>query len=119
MTADKLDVLVSVPSEIEAAAIVSVLSEQGIGATATGGLTAGFKAEAPGEVNVLVAAADAARAMQVLDEFRTAAAKPEQRDEAIRFACETCEQPVEFPGSTAGTIQSCPECDEWLDVPEG
>ena len=47
MTEDNVKVLTSVPSEIEAAAIVSVLSERGIEAKATGGLTAGFKAEAP------------------------------------------------------------------------
>lgn len=119
MSTNNLDVLVSVPSEIEAAAIVSVLSERGIEATATGGLTAGFKAEAPGEVNVLVSAADAERAKQVLDEFRTEPVTPEQAGGVIFFACEACEKQVSFPGSARGTIESCPECGEWLDVPEG
>jgi hypothetical protein len=119
MTTNNLDVLISVPSEIEAAAIVSVLSERGIEATATGGLTAGFKAEAPGEVKVLVSAADAERAKLVLDEFRTEPVAPEQAGGMILFDCEACEQQVSFPGRARGTIESCPECGEWLDVPEG
>jgi hypothetical protein len=119
MSADKLDVLISVPSEIEAAAIISVLSERGIEATATGGLTAGFKAEAPGAVNVLVANADAERAKLVLDEFRTEPITPEQAGGTIFFECESCHEQVSFPGSARGTIESCPECGEWLDVPEG
>ena len=63
-------VLVSVPGEVEAAVIVNALEEHGIGARATGGYTSGFKAEAPGEVRVLVAQADAVRAKDVLTEIR-------------------------------------------------
>lgn len=64
------EVLVSVPSEIEAAAIVTALAEEGIEATATGGFTAGFRAEAPGLVNVLVRGEDYATALKVLENFR-------------------------------------------------
>ena len=62
-------VLTSVPSEIEAAAIVTAMSAEGIEATATGGLTAGFRAEAPGEVQVMVRREDLAEARRLFDEL--------------------------------------------------
>jgi len=62
--------LVSVPSEVEAAAIVTALAEYGIEAHAVGGYTAGFRAEAPGDVKVSVKHADLDRARQALAEIR-------------------------------------------------
>ena len=58
--------LVSVPTEVEAAVIVAALERDGIQAVAAGALTSGFRAEAPGEVQVLVRRSDADRAGQVL-----------------------------------------------------
>ncbi len=69
---EDLLILISVPTEIEAAAIVAALAQDDIRAVATGGLTSGFKAEAPGEVQVLVKRADAERAQQTLQEIRSA-----------------------------------------------
>jgi hypothetical protein len=71
MTADpdSLHVLASVPDEMHAALIVNALSEAGIRARATGGFTAGFRAEAPGEVSVVVSRADLARAREILAEI--------------------------------------------------
>ena len=48
----------SVPSEIEGAAIVAALADHGIKASTTGDFTAGFRAEAPGWVQVVVRAED-------------------------------------------------------------
>jgi len=64
------EVLVSVPDEMEAAAIVVALAERGIRARAVGGYTSGFRAEAPGDVKVVVGRADLARAEEVLAEIR-------------------------------------------------
>ena len=50
--------------------IVNALADRGIRAEAVGGFTAGFKAEAPGEVSVVVGQADAARARKALAEIR-------------------------------------------------
>ena len=119
MTEDNLNVFISVPSEIEAAAIVGLLSEEGIEAKATGGLTAGFKAEAPGEVKVLVAAADADRAKRVLGQFEKPTVEARETNGMIFFDCDACGEQVSYPGSARGTIEACPECSEWLDVPEG
>lgn len=63
-------VLVSVPTEFEAGVIASALCEQQINATTTGGLTSGFKAEAPGEVAVVVPLSQLDDAKQVLASIR-------------------------------------------------
>lgn len=55
-----------VPTDIEAASIVTLLEEQGIKATATGSYTSGFRAEAPGWVAVVVRQEDKARAEAIL-----------------------------------------------------
>ena len=64
------EALLSVPNEIEAAALVSALAEYGIEAFAAGGYTSGFKAEAPGNVTVLVKHVDMDRTQQALAEIR-------------------------------------------------
>lgn len=56
-------------SEIAASILVSVLQDEGIRAVATGGFTAGFRAEAPGEVRVQTLEADAERARQIIAEL--------------------------------------------------
>ncbi|MGI9445064.1 MAG: putative signal transducing protein [Rubripirellula sp.] len=58
--------------DLESAALilVSVLKDAGIRAIATGGFTAGFRAEAPGAVKVQTFEVDAERARQVISEIR-------------------------------------------------
>jgi hypothetical protein len=63
------EVLTRVPSDVEAAAIVTALAARGIKASTTGGFTAGFRAEAPGDVSVIVRHEDLDRAKQVLAGF--------------------------------------------------
>ena len=55
--------------EINATLLADELKNQGIPAEASGTLTAGFRAEAPGAVKVLVRKADLARAQQVMDDY--------------------------------------------------
>ncbi|MHC5108662.1 MAG: putative signal transducing protein [Planctomycetota bacterium] len=54
-------------NEIEAAAIISSLADAGIHAEAIGGLTSGLRAEAPGDVAIMVRGDDAERARELLD----------------------------------------------------
>ncbi len=58
--------------DLESAALilVSILKDAGIRAIATGGFTAGFRAEAPGVVKVQTFEVDAERARQVISEIR-------------------------------------------------
>ena len=63
-------VLMSVSSEVEAAGIVTALAEHDIEAFTTGGFTAGFRAEAPGDIQVIVKQIDLDRARQAMAEIR-------------------------------------------------
>lgn len=73
-SADRLKVLTSVPHEPLAAVIVAALHSAGIQAAASGVLTAGFRAEGPGWVRILVRESDLHRAQQELAELKANAA---------------------------------------------
>ncbi len=60
------EVLTSVPNGFEAAAMVGALASHGIEASTTGSFTAGFIAEAPGCVHVIVKYVDLDRARNAL-----------------------------------------------------
>ena len=68
---ESVEPLTTVATEFEAAAIVSALEAEGIRARAVGGFTAGFRAEAPGGVTVVVSEHDLDRANAVLEELRS------------------------------------------------
>jgi hypothetical protein len=59
-------VLTTVETESQAAMIVSALGERGIQARSIGGLSSGFRAEAPGGVKVLVRQIDFEQAQAAL-----------------------------------------------------
>jgi hypothetical protein len=63
-------VLSSAANEIEAADIVTALSSYDVEASTVGGFTSGFKAEAPGNVQILVRRSDLDRAKRALAEIR-------------------------------------------------
>ncbi len=60
-------VLTTAPSGAQATLMVGALRERGIEAWAVGELTSGFRAEAPGRVQILVRQADLADAQAALD----------------------------------------------------
>ena len=62
--------LVQVTTEIEAEAIAAALEDHDIRAETAGGYTAGFRAEAPGMVRVLVRSEDYERAKVALKEIQ-------------------------------------------------
>jgi hypothetical protein len=64
---DQPTVLASVPSDVEAAVIVTLLAANGIEAIVTGEHTAAFRAEAPGLVQVVVRGKDLPVARRVLE----------------------------------------------------
>ncbi len=74
-------VLTTTASDIEAAAIVTALSAHGIEARTTGGYTAGFRAEAPGRIQVVVRAADLAEAQVILAEIQKPTESEDSSDE--------------------------------------
>lgn len=62
----ELRTLTQVDNELQGSLIVTQLKEAGIHATLTGVFTAGFRAEAPGYVDVVVEEKDFDKAQQVL-----------------------------------------------------
>lgn len=62
--------LTSFPTEMEAGVLIAELEEHGIRATMTGVHTANFRAEAPGQVSVLVNSRDLDRARETLAALR-------------------------------------------------
>ena len=68
--------LTSSPNDLEAGIIVGALKkEEGIKAATSGEYTSGFRAEAPGWVQILVAERDLKRAQEILTEVRNHDAK--------------------------------------------
>jgi len=65
--------------EASASVLVSVLQDEGIRAIATGGYTAGFRAEAPGVIRVLTFEADADRAREIIHEIEAEIRESQQR----------------------------------------
>jgi hypothetical protein len=59
-------------NETSAVLLVGALEQEGIRAMLEGQLTSGFRAEAPGQVRVLVRGEDLERAQQVLEAFDSA-----------------------------------------------
>jgi hypothetical protein len=66
------EVLLRLYDEIEAATVVGALAEDDVKAFAVGGYTSGFKAEAPGAIDVMVRHVDIDRANRALAEIRDA-----------------------------------------------
>ena len=67
--------------------------------------------------------ADADRARQIVMEKVSAfvqvkRARSEQSDPATAV-CEDCGQSAEYPPEQSGTIQNCPHCGAYVDVPDG
>ncbi len=108
MTADpmRLETLAWLGNELEAALIVNALEEQGIRATAVGGYTSGFRAEAPGGVRVVVAQGDLSRAREVLAEVRR-----DQAEIAGSEADRDEEEPTEGRGEPASGGPAAPPGD--------
>ena len=63
-----LETVIHVPNDMDAAIVVNLLQENGIQAVAEGGFTAGFQAEAPGDVAVRVKPSDLQAAQEILAE---------------------------------------------------
>lgn len=65
---EKTDILVKVDSEWEAELIKGILTDRGIRVALGGTQAAGFRAEAPAQVNVVVPEHDVERAAEILRE---------------------------------------------------
>ena len=73
---DKWRIVAVAPSEAEGALIVAAMEAQNIEAYLEGGMTASFRAEAPGEARVLVREEDVANATEIVGQFWPKPADP-------------------------------------------
>ena len=64
------EVLVEVQDDFEAGAVITALRERGVEASSVGGFTAGFIAEAPGYVQIVVRKADLPAARAAFKDIR-------------------------------------------------
>jgi len=105
------ETLMSVPSDLEAAMIVSALAAHEVDATTSGEYTSGFRAEAPGDVKILVRRCDLERARRVLEEIVPAQAEPRTTDVAAatsgRLSSWHIALGIVVAGTVVGLLQSC------------
>lgn len=66
---DSPTVVYRAATSIEAASVVAALEAEGIKATVTGTFTAGFQAEAPGDVQVVVRHSEAEQARVLIEKW--------------------------------------------------
>lgn len=69
LDSNELVIVAERATEVAAKILVSVLADAGIKAVAVGGFTAGFRAEAPGYVQVKTLDKDALKARKIIDEI--------------------------------------------------
>src|SRR5262249_13611813 len=73
-------------------------------------------------IEVWVPDADVDRARELLaaktEEFQRKVDQRATRTGTVEAVCEECGQSATFPASTAGTVEDCPSCGAYLDVPD-
>jgi hypothetical protein len=118
------------PNVAEATVVVNWLEHEGIAAQVMDsmthggleGLTAWTGISARGIEVWVMMKEDAQRAVSLIEHHKVAIAKLRERKAAagpVRAVCEECEQGSVFSGDKRGSVQNCPHCGSYLDVPGG
>lgn len=113
-------------SEEEAQLIVAWLDEHGVEATIPGRQSTGVLAFGITDdegVGIYVANEQSARQAQGLlaehDRQQAAVAARASGVTEIKTRCEECNHVVSFAVELAGSVQTCPNCGAYVDVPDG
>jgi hypothetical protein len=73
-------------------------------------------------IEVWVPEGDIDRARELLasktEEFQQKAHRRATRTGTVEVVCEECGRAATLPASTAGTVEDCPNCGAYLDVPD-
>lgn len=83
-----------------------------------------FYSNAIGGIKVQVDEADVDAAVELLQAAEANRYRSAHRDELaasaepLSFSCESCGQDLTFSAVDAGSVQTCPRCGEYIDVPE-
>ncbi len=62
--------------------------------------------------------ADADRARLLLEEHQQTLRERAAGGGPVRVVCEECGKAAEFPAGQRGSVQNCPHCEAYLDVPD-
>ena len=110
----------------EAEILVAWLAERDIKATITDRDNPGafaFGVTDTEGIEVFVADEESARqAKQLLAEHDRERAARQETDDAggeVEVTCEECQCACSFPAAQRGSVQECPECGAYVDVPSG
>jgi hypothetical protein len=99
---------------LEAAGIRTIAADEDMGMLLSSNMVGGIKLQ--------VAAADAARAEEVLQEVRAEARSSQgeaaELDDGLTFNCPACKAEIWFPAERRGQVEICPECDAPVQVPD-
>jgi hypothetical protein len=114
---------------LEAAGISTIATDEDMGSLLGSSVVGGIKLQ--------VAAADAARAEEVLQELRAEAQSAgsnsddaddaddaddsddaDDADDGIGFKCPACKAEIWFPSELRGQVEVCPECGAQVTVPD-
>ena len=120
---DKLITVATFDFPAEAEARRLILEQEGIRTFLVDGDLVGMDwlyANAVGGAKIQVAASDAERATEILEQHCASKTKPPQElpEEDVTFACQDCGKSITFPGERRGHVETCPECGGYVDVPE-
>lgn len=123
MNENDLVVVARFDEETQASLAIAALEDAGIRVfSADGNIISahGLIAYAVGGVKVMVARADELRARTILGELEKEwqARKDAAKGKTVSMVCDECGKQISFPGRQAGTVQKCPECMAFVDVPE-
>lgn len=69
-------------------------------------------------IKLKVAAEDAQRATELLDEIKRSR-ECDPSAAPIVFPCENCGKEISFPAQRAGGVETCKHCGRYVDVPGG
>lgn len=79
-----------------------------------------FLSNAVGGAKLQVAASDVDQARKILEPYQASRTKTrgEFPEEDVSFACQVCGKSITFPGERRGHVETCPHCDNYVDVPD-
>jgi len=104
---------------------VDLLGRSGIASTLDVGTLPGpswYAGTTSLRIELKVSSVDARRAKAILHETDDPPPVASERrpvsDEEITFECDECGNLMTFPGSRRGGVETCPNCHEYVDVPD-
>ncbi|MBC8354731.1 MAG: DUF2007 domain-containing protein [Planctomycetes bacterium] len=119
---DKLVTIATFDFPAEAQTIKLLLEEQGIEVFLADDSLVGmnwFLANAVGGAKLRVLESYAERARQFVEEYRQTSRQSHEFElPAVDFDCEECGHALTFPGQRRGGVETCPHCNQYVDVPE-